>query len=239
MASERNEGTTMARGTIRGVILDVDGTLVESNGAHAEAWQEALAEVGYMVPYDRIRPLIGMGGRQLVETLIPSLAGHEQTLARIEQDHEENFLRRYAPYVQPQPGARALVEHLQECGLRLAIATSSKKQVVQVMLEKAGIADLIHHETSASMVPEAKPSPDVVEAALSELQLPASEAYMIGDTRFDVEAGQRAGVGVIALLCGGTQRAELVLAGAIAIYGSPADLLAQYGESPLAGHARC
>lgn len=223
---------------IRGVILDVDGTLVESNGAHADAWQEALAEHGYMVPYDRIRPLIGMGGDLLVTTLIPQLRGNQQAIKQIEQAHEQIFLKQCAPYVQPQPGARALVEHLKAVGLRLAVATSSQKRLVQVLLEKAQIADLIHHETSASQVAEAKPSPDVVQAALGELQLPPGEAYMIGDTIYDVEAGTRASVGVIAVLCGGTPRDALAQAGAIAIYASPADLLAHFDESPLAGQAR-
>ncbi|HEX6817694.1 MAG TPA: HAD family hydrolase [Ktedonobacterales bacterium] len=223
---------------IRGVLLDVDGTLVESNGAHAEAWQEALAEHDHIVPYDRIRPLIGMGGDQLVATLVPSLRGNVQAIKEIAQAHERTFLAQYARYLQPQPGSRALVELLKQRGLELAIATSSHQQVLQVLLDRADISGLIVDKTSASQVAEAKPSPDVVETALGELRLPPSEAYLIGDTIYDVASGKRAGVGVIALLCGGTPREKLVQAGAIAIYASPEDLLAHYDTSPLGSQGR-
>lgn len=223
---------------IRGVLLDVDGTLVESNNAHADAWQEALVDHGYHVPFDHIRPLIGMGGDQLVTTLVPSLRGHTQAIQQISHAHERTFLAQYARFVQPQPGARALVEHMRQRGLKLAIATSSHKQVLDVLLYRAGIADLIEQETSASQVDEAKPSPDVVQAALGELHLKASEALLIGDTIYDVESGNRAGVGVVALLCGGTPRDKLQEAGALAIYESPEDLLAHYDGSPLAGQSR-
>ncbi len=112
------------------------------------------------------------------------------------------------------------------------------KQALDVLLHRAGIADLIQQETSASSVEEAKPSPDVARAALGELQLMASEALMIGDTIYDVESGKRVGVGVIALLCGGTPRENLQEAGALAIYENPEDLLAHYDSSPLAGQGR-
>jgi HAD superfamily hydrolase (TIGR01509 family) len=220
---------------IRGALLDVDGTLVESNNAHADAWQEALVDAGYHAPFDSIRPLIGMGGDQLVTTLIPSLRGHEQAIQHIAQAHERIFLAQYARFVQPQPGVRTLVEHMKQRGLKLAIATSSHKQVLDVLLRRAGIADLIHEETSANSVAEAKPSPDVVQAALGELRLAASETLMIGDTIYDIESGKRAGVGVIALLCGGAPRDSLQEVGALAIYENPEDLLAHYDASPLAG----
>lgn len=223
---------------IRGALLDVDGTLVESNNAHADAWQEALVDAGYHAAFDRIRSLIGMGGDQLVVTLIPSLRGHEQAIAQISQAHERIFLAQYARFVQPQPGTRALVERMRQRGLKLAIATSSQKPALDVLLRRAGIADLIQQETSASSVEAAKPSPDVAQAALGELHVPASEALMIGDTIYDVEAGKRAGVGVIALLCGGTPRENLQEAGALAIYADPEDLLARYDSSPLAGQGR-
>lgn len=227
------------RGVVRGVLLDVDGTLVESNGAHAEAWQEALAEHDHLVPYDHIRPLIGMGGDQLVATLVPSLRGNEQAIQAIARAHERIFLAQYARYVQPQPGARELVEKLKQCGLELAIATSSHQQVLHALLTRADVTGLIEDKTTASQVQEAKPSPDVVQVALGELRLPPSQAYLIGDTIYDVESGKRAGVGVIALLCGGTPREKLEEAGAIAIYASPEDLLAHYASSPLAGQGRC
>lgn len=217
---------------LRGVLLDIDGTLIDSNDAHAEAWVLALAEHGRDVPFARVRPLVGMGG----DKLIPAVTG-------LEEEHPDAkamaarkkaiFGERFLPTLRPTPGARALLERLRDEGLRLVVATSAGEEESGALLEQAGVAALIHRETSKSDVEHSKPDPDIVHAALAKGGLSPHEVVMIGDTPYDVEAARRAGVDTIALRCGGWWD-DAALAGAIAIYDDPAALLAEHARSPLA-----
>jgi HAD superfamily hydrolase (TIGR01509 family) len=217
---------------LRGVILDVDGTLVLSNDAHAHAWVEAFRdEGGRDVPYARVRPLIGMGGDKLIPTIAPDLSSDAGLGKRIAAAHDHLFLDRYAPHLHPAPGARELVERLHTVGLKTVVASSAKRDELAALLKAARVDDLLRETTSASDTKESKPDPDVVGAALKRIGLRADECRMIGDTPYDVEAGGRAGVPVIAVRCGGWTDAGLH--GAIAIYDDPADLAAHLAESPL------
>lgn len=216
---------------LRGVILDVDGTLVLSNDAHAHAWVEAFREFGRDVPYARVRPLIGMGSDKLIPTVAPDLSSGEGLGKRIADERGRIFMRRYAPHLRPAPGARELVERLHAAGLKTVIASSAKRDELAALLKAARVDDLLRETTSASDTKESKPDPDVVGAALKKIGLRADECRMIGDTPYDVEAGGRAGVAVIAVRCGGWTDAGL--RGAVAIYDDPADLTAHLAESPL------
>ncbi len=216
---------------IRGVILDVDGTLVLSNDAHAQAWVEALAVFGYHVPYERVRSLIGMGGDQLLPTLLPGMRSTDGLGKEIAQTRQRIFLERYARTLKPAPGAQALVQHMKERGLKLAIGSSASRDELSVVLKVAGIAGLVDVVTSSSDAPASKPAPDVIVTALHSLDMAPDEVLMIGDTKYDVAAAHRAGIGVIAVRCGGSSDEELN--GALAIYDSPADILAHYDKSPL------
>lgn len=224
------------RGT-RGMILDVDGTLVLSNDAHAHAWVEALAEYGYQVDYERVLKLIGMGGDKLLPLVAPGQSTDEGMGKQIAQARQRIFLERYAPHLQPAPGARELLEHMKECGLQLVIASSAKQKELGVLLKAAHVEDLVPEATTKDDVEESKPAPDAVEVALKKLGMRADEALMLGDTPYDVESAGRAGVGTIAMRCGGWDDAGLHRA--IAIYDDPADLLAHYDSSPLAGEGTC
>ena len=215
----------------RGVILDVDGTLVLSNDAHAHAWVEAFREFGRDVPYARVRPLIGMGSDKLIPTVAPDLSSGEGLGKRIAEAHDHIFLDRYAPRLQPAPGARELVERLHAAGLKTAVASSAKRDELATLLKAARVDDLLREATTSSDAKQSKPGPDVVSAALKRIGLRADECRMIGDTPYDVEAGARAGVPVIAVRCGGWT--DMGLAGAVAIYDDPADLTAHLAESPL------
>ncbi|MGA9770840.1 MAG: HAD family hydrolase [Blastocatellia bacterium] len=215
---------------IRGVILDIDGTLVDSNDAHARAWVEALAEEGISVPFDKVRPLIGMGG----DKLLPRVSGLEEDSPRgrrIGQRRGEIFKERYLPRLKPFPSTRDLLLKMRERGLKLAVATSAKEEELKPLLKIAGANDLIEEKTSSDDAENSKPDPDIVKAALDESGLSADEAVMIGDTPYDIEAASRAGLKIIAFRSGGWNDADL--ARAIAIYDGPADLLAQYDSSPL------
>ena len=216
---------------VRGVILDVDGTLVDSNDAHARAWVEALAEHGYDVPFETVRPLIGMGGDKLMPKVV-GVDGESEKGKAIDARRGEIFRTQYLPHLRAFSGVRELLAHMKERGLKLVVASSSKKETLEPLLELAGATDLIESKTSTDDADASKPSPDIVGAALERLGLPKENVVMIGDTPYDVEAAGRAGVALIGLRCGGWDDAGLE--GAVAVYDDPAGLLAHYDASPLA-----
>jgi phosphoglycolate phosphatase-like HAD superfamily hydrolase len=214
----------------RRVIFDIDGTLVDSNDAHAHAWVDALAEAGHHVAFTRVRPLIGMGG----DKVLPELAGIDEDSPegkRIATRRGEIFRTRYFPAVRGLPGAQALVSLLVREGHALAVASSARKEELQDLLRCAGVDRLINLRTSSSDTDDSKPDPDVVHAALKQLGADAFEAIMIGDTPYDIEAAGRAGVETIAFRSGGWS--DKALKGAIAIYDGPAHLRREYERSPL------
>lgn len=217
---------------IQGVIFDVDGTLVLSNDAHADAWVGAFAEHGYDVPFERVRPLIGMGGDKLLPTVVPGLSDQAGVGKAIAERRKQIFKERYAAALRAAPGSRDLVQHLRECGIKLAIASSAKEDELKLLLEAAQVDGLIETATTSSDADESKPAPDIVGVALDKIGLAPDEVLLVGDTPYDIESAGGCGVGVIAVRCGGFSDDQL--AGARAIYDDPADLLAHYGESPLA-----
>lgn len=216
---------------IRGVILDVDGTLIDSNDAQARSWVEAMAANGYHVAFEKVRPLIGMGGDKVLPETVHVSKDSEQGKA-ISQKRGEIFKERYLPHLQPFPGAKELIEHIRKQGLQVAIASSAQPDELQSMLRLIGAADLIKDKTSSQDAQRSKPDPDVMEVTLARLGLPTDETLMIGDTAYDIEAARKVHVGTIAFRCGGWSDRNLT--GAIAIYDGPADLLAHYDNSPLA-----
>jgi HAD superfamily hydrolase (TIGR01509 family) len=222
-----------ADGPVSGVILDIDGTLLDSNAQHAQAWSDALAEHGYDVDSGRIRPLIGMGGDKVLPELI-GLSEESPTGQRISERRGEIFRTKYLPQVRPFPRVRDLVERLDREGHTIVVASSASKEDLRALLEKAGVRDLLAGETSSDDAERSKPDPDIVHAAMQKLGLPPERVVMIGDTPYDVEAAKRAGIRTIALRSGGCW-SDTALQGAAAIYGDPADLLAHLDESPLAG----
>ncbi len=219
---------------LRGVIFDIDGTLVASNEAHALSWMDTLREAGYDVPFDVIWPMIGMGG----DKVLPSAAGVEIESSAgkaLAKRRWEIFQRDYLPDLKPTPGARALVERIREKGLKTIVATSAAGNELGVLLEAADVAGLMDITTSSSDAEESKPDPDIVMAAVKKSGFDPSELLMIGDTPYDVQAAIGAHVNLIGLLSGGWTKEEL--SGAIAIYDHPADLLNWYDASPLAVEA--
>lgn len=215
---------------LRGVILDMDGTLVDTNEVHAQTWVDALRAFGYEVTLEIVRPLIGLGG----DKMLPRLTGQTQESdlgKRISHDRSERFEKIYLSSVKPFPKVRELLDRMRDEGHAVLIASSSKRDHLEALIEKAGIKDRIDGAVSASDVEQSKPDPDVIEAALAKLGLPASAAVMIGDTPYDIEAAARVDVRTIALRCGGWPAEGLT--GAIAVYADPADLLAQFETSPL------
>ncbi len=214
----------------RAVLLDVDGTLVDSNDAHAQSWVAALGEHGRQVPFEEIRRLIGMGGDKLLPA-VTGLADDSAEGRALKKARAAIFCFRYLPGLRAFPGARGLLQRLRDDGIALVVATSSEKDVLDRVLETAGLADLLPLRTSSSDAENSKPDPDIIGAALEQAGCSAREAVMLGDTPYDIEAAERLGVPVVAFRCGGWQDADL--AGALAIYDGPADLLARLDDSPL------
>lgn len=216
---------------VRAVILDIDGTLIDSNRAHAQAFVDAADELGITAPpVEEVLRLIGKGG----DRLIPEAFGFEQDDPigeRLEERKGNIFRSRYLQELVPTPGARTLLERLRDDGYSLVVATSATPDDVEHLLERAGVADLVEGATSGDDVGESKPAPHVVEAALKEAGVEPDQAVMLGDTPYDVESAGRAGVAILAMRTGGWD--DEALSGAAAVYDHPADLLERYEDSLL------
>jgi HAD superfamily hydrolase (TIGR01509 family) len=221
-------------GGIHAVIFDVDGTLVDSNDQHARAWVESLAEYGYKLPFERVRPLIGMGGDKVLP-ILTGLSPDEPKARKIAERRDAIFADRYLPQVRPLPGARDLLLRLKADGFRLAVASSSEKKLLQRLLNIVGAPGVFEKTASGDDAEDSKPDPDIVHSALKGLGEPAEAVAMVGDTPYDVEAALRAKVKPIALRSGGWKDDDLK--GAIEIYDGPLDLLKHLEESVLSGAA--
>jgi HAD superfamily hydrolase (TIGR01509 family) len=200
-----------------GVIFDVDGTLVDSNDAHATAFQQAFAEHGFEIPFRKIRGLIGKGS----DKLIPELIGRYDEA--IGERKSEIFKSEFLPRLRPFPGATTLVRRLHAMDIKLAVASSAAKDELDALLGVACVVECFHAKTSTDDAEHSKPDPDIVQTAVRKLGLPASLCLMIGDTPYDAQAACRAGVQFIGLRCGGWPDADLQPSRAV--YEDPADML--------------
>lgn len=212
----------------RGVIFDIDGTLVDSNRLHAESWAEALASFGYAITVEDVQPLIGMGG----DKLLPALIGvdiESDDGKKYSEHRTELFFQKYLPQVRAFPGARALAEQLNKDGYLLVTASSASEEELEKLLVVAGIKDLLADTPSSDDAERSKPDPDIVHAAVRRSGLAAADMIMLGDTPYDVEASTRAGVRIIAVRSGGWD--DRSLAGASAIYDDVGALFESYQNS--------
>src|SRR4051795_2100046 len=214
-------------------VLDVDGTLVDSNYQHALAWYRALRAMGETFPIWRLHRLIGMGGDQLVLSLggeeLEERIGEE---ARTRQAEEVDQLIRE---VAPLPGARELLLAIKELGHRLVLASSGKERHVDFALDLLDARDVADAWTSSADAEKTKPAPDLLQVALKKLGAsPDSPSVMIGDSIFDVQAAKNAGMPAIAVRSGGFGDDELRDAGAVGIHDTPGDLMAALDGTDLA-----
>ncbi len=212
---------------IRGVIFDVDGTLVDSNDAHAQAWVEALALSGYQVEFERIRQLIGKGG----DKLLPETTGLEKDSPegrKISEQRGKIFKEKYLAGLQPTPGAKPLLERMRASGLKMVIASSAQEDELDDLLNVAAAKPFMADQASSGDAKNSKPDPDIVQVALGKIGLEAEESLMVGDTPYDIEAASKAGVRTVAFRSGGWSDHDLE--GAIAIFDDPADFLAHFEQ---------
>jgi HAD superfamily hydrolase (TIGR01549 family) len=221
----------MADSTI--AVLDVDGTLVDSNYHHALAWYRALRSLGETFPVWRLHRLIGMGGDKIVDTL-----GGEDLERRIgEQAREQQGKEVDAllDEIAPLPGARDLLVAIKERGHRLVLASSGQKRHVDFALDLLDARDLADAWTSSDDVDSSKPEPDLLQVALEKLGVAAdTPSVMVGDAVWDIEAAKRAGMPAYVVRSGGFGDDELTEAGAVAIYDTPGDLAKALDDTPLA-----
>jgi HAD superfamily hydrolase (TIGR01509 family) len=210
------------------VLFDVDGTLVDSNDAHADSWRAACASFGYERDTAFFRPLIGMGADHILPLIDPSLNDAESPGKEIAAARGEAFRSRHLATVRPTRGARDLVDALHRAGWLCVIATSAQPNELEALLRIVDVEEMIAIRATSEDASNSKPAPDIVEAALRKAGIEPSDAFLLGDTRFDIDSATAAGVPTIALRSGGSSDADLV--GAREIYDDPADLLASLGQ---------
>ncbi len=211
-------------------ILDVDGTLVDTNYHHAIAWFRALRDHGELVPVWRVHRHIGMGGDQLVAAVCGDAVEEEKgdEVRAAEGDHFAQLIDE----AEPLHGARDLILDLKRRDHAVILASSAKPDEVDHYLDLLEARDLVDGWTTAGDVEATKPEPDLVLAAIEKAG--GGEAVMVGDSTFDCESAARAGVPVLAVLTGGFSEQELKDAGAEAVFHSIDDLRADIDSTPLA-----
>ncbi|HEX8634265.1 MAG TPA: HAD family phosphatase [Pyrinomonadaceae bacterium] len=219
---------------IKAVIFDVDGTLVDSNHLHVEAWREAFRGRGKEVAYEELHEQMGKGGDQLMPVFC-SPEELDEFGEELERSRTELFAREYLPRVRPFPKVRELFERIKADGLALALASSAKEEELEQHKRSLRIEDLLEAATSADDAERSKPHPDIFQAALEGIGgVRPAEAIVVGDTPYDAIAAAKAGMRTVGLLSGGFTAEALRAAGAVEIYKDVADLLEHYDVSLLA-----
>jgi HAD superfamily hydrolase (TIGR01509 family) len=213
-------------------VLDIDGTLVDTNYQHAIAWFRAFRANGVVLPMWRIHRHIGMGGDQLVGALTDDRT--EDELGDQIRDEEKERYFELIGEVEPMAGSRELIEDLKGRGHKVVLASSAKADEVDHYLDQLDARALADAWTTSADVEATKPEPDLVHAALERIGGGAGDAVMIGDTPWDVKAAAKAGVATLAVRTGGFGADELRDSGALAIFDSVQELREQLDETPLA-----
>jgi HAD superfamily hydrolase (TIGR01509 family) len=211
------------------ILFDMDGTLVQSNELHASAWAEVLERFGHDIPAEQVWPLIGKGG----DKLLPELTGIEEDSEegqKISDARSKVFIEHYAPRVKAISQVRELLQYLTGQGKKIVIATSASEDELHAILQASGLEDSFPDMTSSDDADVSKPDPDIIVAALQKVGVPAERALMIGDTPYDIEAANRAGIDILAFRCGGWSDEDFD--GATAICEGPEELLSELTRAP-------
>jgi HAD superfamily hydrolase (TIGR01549 family) len=211
-------------------ILDIDGTLVDTNYHHAVAWYRAFRQAGVTLPIWKIHRHIGMGGDNLVQALT-SEAFDEENGDDV-RSAEKVLYMELIEECAPMQGSRELIEDLKRRGNAVVLASSAKESEVDYYLDLLDARDLADSWTTSADVEDTKPAPDLVKAALDKSG--SKNAVMVGDTTWDIEAAKRADVPTIAVLTGGFGEAELLEAGAVCVFESIDELRERLDDTPLA-----
>ena len=216
----------------RAIIFDIDGTLVDSNEAHVEAWHLAFVAHGHDVPHERIRVEIGKGGDKLVPSILGDEAEEREGESLRDRQSKEFLSIAKRKRLKAFPRAREIFEALKARGVRTALATSSSREHLEALGRSADLDLTSLGETlvNADDIEETKPAPDLVEAAVRKLGLQPHECVMIGDTPYDAEASSRAGVPCIGVTSGGNAAQVLFEAGATSVWQDIAEIEAHLDD---------
>jgi len=217
---------------VKAVLCDIDGTLVESNWLHAEAWQRAFAEMDILLDRETVRRQIGKGGDELIPVFVPWWQ-RDAVEEPLKTYREWLFRADFLPRVKALPKAREFAEELKRRGIRFALASSAKKNDLEDYKRIMHVEDLVDDATSADDVDRAKPHPDVFSATLKRLGLKAKDCIALGDTPYDAESAGRAGLRTIGVETGGWTHDELMDAGCVEVYASVSDLLSRIENSAI------
>lgn len=220
------------------MLFDVDGTLIDSNHLHANAWADAFREFGHNVRLDDILRQIGKGGDELMPVFLSrdEVEAHGKAM---EARYATIFRDRYLSQLKPFAQVPELFARVREHGVRIALASSAKKEMLAEFKQIAGIDGLTDVETTSDDAEASKPNPDIFNAVMKRLRdVARKDVIVVGDTSYDAEAATKAGLRMIGLTCGGWSEEELRKVGCVAVYRDPADLLANYDASPLRSRDR-
>ena len=217
----------------RAALYDLDGTLLDSVDLHAIAWHDAMVKFGHDVSFEQARSQIGKGGDKLIPVFLSDEAqrDHGQELDNWRSEH---FRGKYLPLIRPFSAVPDLLKRSRDAGLRIAIASSAKKDELEKYLDIAGITKLVDATTSSDDVEESKPEPDIFEVVLKKLEIDRDGAVAIGDSPYDAEAAGKVRVRTIGVLCGGFTEKELRRVGCVEVYPGPAALFACFHKTLLA-----
>ena len=206
---------------VKVVVLDVDGTLMDTNYLHTEAWARAFESVGHRVPRVKLHKEVGKGAGLLIEEFVDD----EETIEKIQDLHSE-FYEELQEYGHPLPGAKELISSLKERGYGVWFVTSAKDEELEHHMQELEAEDRVDGVVNSSAVENQKPAPDIFEEALRRAGATAEDTVAVGDAVWDVEAASEAGIRTVAVLSGGAyHEEELEEAGAVAVYEDCAALL--------------
>ncbi|CAM5306000.1 HAD family hydrolase [Streptomyces fumanus] len=216
----------------RAAVFDVDGTLVDTNHLHVTAWWEAFRQAGHQVPMHAVHRAVGLPSTDLIAHLL----GEDRDTGQddgISAAHKALY-GQYFDRLPALPDAGNLLRRLAADGWTVVLATSAGGAELSALRRAIDADDAITATASADDVDAGKPAPEPVQHALELAGVPAERAVFVGDTVWDMRAGSSAGVRCVGMLCGGIPRADLVDAGADAVYDDPAALLADLANGPFA-----
>ena len=215
---------------LKAVMFDIDGTLIDSVDFHAASWKRAFAHFGVSADLQEVRNHIGEGADRLIPAFLPM--DTPSTLQKdIEAIRSDIFKRDYLPKIRPFPGVPELFHRIRADGCKVLLASSCAADEINQYKEIAGISNMTDYDITADDARSSKPAPDIFLKALEQIApIEASESYVVGDTKYDGEGAQRAGIPFIGLLCGGSSQQELGRSAARVIYRDPADLLMHWNN---------
>ena len=214
------------------LLTDIDGTLVDSNALHAEAWRRTFEHFGIQVGLDEAWRQIGKGGDHVIPVFVQQ-ADLERLEKPLKDFRKAIFHRDYMPRIVAFPQAGDLLRRVRRAGMEIALATSSDQEDLSIYGKLVGMEDLVDAASSGDDAQNSKPAADIFAAALKKMNMRPEQAIALGDTPWDAQAAGKLGIPVIGLTSGGWKADELLAAGCREVWQDPADLLLHFHESAL------